>query len=83
MTDEEFVLKYRPLLLHYLSDCWAMRREAPSTFGMLMDQQIQSLNVVLHQMIRDIRSVTPSVETPAPVGSVVRSNGVTRKVGPG
>ena len=77
MTDEEFVLKYRPLLLHYLADCWAVRKEAPSAIGLLMDVQMQSLNVLLYQMFKDLRPQ----ETPAPtVKPLVNGSTPTRKV---
>jgi hypothetical protein len=70
MTQDEFTAKYRPLLLGWMTECFAMRAIAPSAFGMMMDGKYQNLERLLLQMFIDAQP-KPAPARVIPEGPVV------------
>ena len=66
MTREEFMQKYRGRFLLFLTEAWAVRKEAPSSLGLVMDGHAQELRRLLAEIYDDL--------APAP-GKPVPANG--------
>lgn len=50
MTTEQFITRFRPALLGWLTDAYACRKLNPSDFGQLVDSQVGRLESLLRQM---------------------------------
>lgn len=50
MTREEFRAKFRGRMLIFLTDSWAVRKEAPTAMGLVMDQHLQAARNLLDEM---------------------------------
>lgn len=53
MTREEFVTKYRPRLLLFVTEAWAVRREDARTLALALDGHHQDLRRLLGEMWAD------------------------------
>jgi len=81
MTREQFVSKYRHHMLGFLSECWALRRLEPSSFGMEVDRQLGRIERMLDGMARDlIPDEKPLNGTPLPQRKVNHENGNATKL---
>lgn len=54
MTTDELIEKYRRHWLGFLGDTWAIRKHAPSDFGMVMDRHICAMDAIVRAMVNDI-----------------------------
>jgi hypothetical protein len=53
VTREEFVSKYRTVMLGFFAECWACRKTSASDMGMELDRQYLSVNSILTNMWKD------------------------------
>jgi hypothetical protein len=53
MTREEFISKYRTVMLGFFAECWACRKTSASDMGMELDRQYLSVNSILTNMWKD------------------------------
>lgn len=64
MTRDEFIAKWRPVMLGWMGEAWALRKLAPSEFGMEMDRQIYQMGRILDSMYAELHP-KPSAQPPA------------------
>lgn len=53
MTRDDFVAKYRPRLLLFIAEAWAVRREDTRTLGLVMDNHHRELRQLLAELWSD------------------------------
>lgn len=63
MTEAEFTTKYRPRLLLFLTEAWAIRKEPPTELGQCIDLHAAQLKQLMREMYADL---TPPLKTEAP-----------------
>ena len=50
MTREDFEARFYRRLLGLAGEAWAMRKESPSEFGIVMDRHLREIRVLMREM---------------------------------
>ncbi len=52
MTRDEFITRYRPRLLLFLTEAWACRTKQPSELGLLVDGHARQIELILDDIFK-------------------------------
>jgi hypothetical protein len=55
MSKQDFISKWRPQLLLFVTEAWAVRREKPSDVGLVLDRHHVRLQEVLSEIFEDLQ----------------------------
>ena len=59
MSYEEFELKFRGRFLYFLTDAWAVRKEAPGQVGMVFDNHLKELKRLMVEVHGALKAPAP------------------------
>lgn len=72
MTREELIRKHQRLLMGFRTECYCVRKMAPSEFGMDVERQWVNVKNELEQMLKEFMDAKQvNGQTPRPATAVV------------